>query len=252
MCFRFPNVCAAGMGVALLMVSGCSSTGRGAGQPPPGHMVEGNLQSALQPGPLRPARLTRNPVAGDPEAIEDGKRLFNQYNCSGCHAAGGGAIGPALIDDQWIYGSSAANIFWTIVEGRPAGMPAFAGKISDDQIWRIAAFVRSLAKLPEEELIEEEPRGESQVEKGKKVFLRGPCVMCHTIRGTVSLSRVGPDLTKFGSRKSIAAGTLPNTRGNLAGWILNPQNIKPGTQMPATQLASEDLHALLAFLESLK
>ena len=252
MCFRFRSAWVAGIGAALLMAGGCSSTGRGAGVPPPGNMVEGNRQSALQPGPLRPARLTRNPVAGDAEAIQDGKRLYNQYNCSGCHAAGGGAIGPALIDDQWIYGSSAANIFWTIVEGRPAGMPAFAGKISDDQIWRIAAFVRSLAKLPEEGPVEEEPRGESEVERGKKVFLRGPCVMCHTIRGTVSLSRVGPDLTKFGSRKSIAAGTLPNTRGNLAGWILNPQNLKAGTQMPATHLESRDLQALLAFLESLK
>ncbi|MFN0102622.1 MAG: c-type cytochrome [Bryobacteraceae bacterium] len=92
----------------------------------------------------------------------------------------------------------------------------------------------------------------STVARGRDVFLRGPCVMCHTIRGTPSGSRVGPDLTHFASRKTIAAGTLPNTRGHLAGWILNPQNLKPGTKMPATLLESQDLHALLAYLETLK
>jgi cytochrome c oxidase subunit 2 len=90
------------------------------------------------------------------------------------------------------------------------------------------------------------------IAKGREVFLSGPCAMCHTIRGTRSGGRVGPDLTHFASRKTIAAGTLPNTRGHLAGWILNPHNLKPGTQMPATLLPSQDLHALLAYLESLK
>jgi cytochrome c oxidase subunit II len=76
--------------------------------------------------------------------------------------------------------------------------------------------------------------------------------MCHTIRGTMALSRVGPDLTHVAGRSALAAGTIPNTRGNLAGWILNPQNLKPGTKMPPTLLASQDLHALLAYLETMK
>jgi len=114
-------------------------------------MVEGNRQSILQPGPPRPARAVRNPLAGDAEAIEAGKQLFSQFNCAGCHAGGGGAIGPALIDDQWIYGSSGGNIFWTIIEGRPQGMPSFGGRISEDQTWRIVAYVQSIAKLTEEE-----------------------------------------------------------------------------------------------------
>jgi cytochrome c oxidase subunit 2 len=63
---------------------------------------------------------------------------------------------------------------------------------------------------------------------------------------------VGPDLTHLASRLTIAAGTLPNTRGNLAGWIVNPQSIKPGTRMPPNQLQPADLQALLAYLESLK
>jgi cytochrome c oxidase subunit II len=63
---------------------------------------------------------------------------------------------------------------------------------------------------------------------------------------------VGPDLTHLASRRTIAAGTLPNSRGNLAGWIIDPQKIKPGTRMPPNQLKPADLQALLAYLETLK
>jgi cytochrome c oxidase subunit 2 len=88
--------------------------------------------------------------------------------------------------------------------------------------------------------------------RGQEVFLGSTCAMCHAISGTPAGSRVGPDLTHLASRKTIAAGTLPNTRGNLAGWIVNPQSIKPGTRMPANQLEPADLQALLAYLETLK
>jgi cytochrome c oxidase subunit 2 len=76
--------------------------------------------------------------------------------------------------------------------------------------------------------------------------------MCHSVRGTPAGSRIGPDLTHFASRRTIAAGTLPNTRGHLAGWILDPQRIKPGSRMPPNQLSPDDLHALLAYLETLR
>jgi cytochrome c oxidase subunit 2 len=88
--------------------------------------------------------------------------------------------------------------------------------------------------------------------RGKDVFLASTCVMCHAISGTPAGSRIGPDLTHFASRQTIAAGTLPNTRGNLAGWILDPQSIKPGVKMPPNRLSSEDLLALVAYLESLR
>jgi cytochrome c oxidase subunit 2 len=88
--------------------------------------------------------------------------------------------------------------------------------------------------------------------RGQEVFLASSCVMCHAIGGTPAGSRIGPDLTHLASRRTIAAGTLPNTRGNLAGWIVNPQAIKPGVRMPATSLDSDDLQALLTYLESLK
>ena len=76
--------------------------------------------------------------------------------------------------------------------------------------------------------------------------------MCHTIAGTPAGSRVGPDLTHLASRRTIAAGTLANTRGNLAGWIADPQAFKPGVKMPSNALSSADLQALLAYLETLR
>jgi cytochrome c oxidase subunit II len=93
---------------------------------------------------------------------------------------------------------------------------------------------------------------DSLTQRGQEVFLSSSCVMCHAISGTPAGSRIGPDLTHLASRRTIAAGTLPNTRGNLAGWIVDPQRIKPGTRMPPNQLDPADLHALLAYLESLK
>ena len=109
----------------------------------------GNRQTELVPGQAAPVRQQQNPYEGSEVAIGEGKRLYDQFNCSGCHSQGGGGIGPALMDDAWIYGSSSANVYWTVVEGRPNGMPAFGGRIPDDQICKIAAFVRSLSNLKE-------------------------------------------------------------------------------------------------------
>jgi cytochrome c oxidase cbb3-type subunit III len=88
-----------------------------------------------------------NPYDENAHAMSEGKRLFSNYNCSGCHANGGGGMGPPLIDDKWIYGSDPDQIFATIIQGRPNGMPSFRGKIPDNQVWQLAAYVRSLGGL---------------------------------------------------------------------------------------------------------
>jgi len=88
--------------------------------------------------------------------------------------------------------------------------------------------------------------------RGQQVFARGSCGMCHNIEGTQFGSHVGPDLTHVASRRTLGAGTIRNTRGNLAGWILDPQGIKPGVHMPPNQLAPDDLEALLTYLQSLR
>ncbi|HEX6051031.1 MAG TPA: cytochrome c oxidase subunit II [Gemmatimonadaceae bacterium] len=93
---------------------------------------------------------------------------------------------------------------------------------------------------------------DSSARRGRDVFMQGSCIMCHAINGTPAGSRVGPDLTHVASRPSIAAGTLPNTRGHLAGWIVDPQRIKPGARMPANQLSPADLNALLDYLQTLR
>jgi cytochrome c oxidase subunit II len=96
------------------------------------------------------------------------------------------------------------------------------------------------------------PPTDSITKRGQEVFLTSPCTMCHAIGGTPAGSRAGPNLTHLASRRTIAAGTLPNTRGNLAGWILDPQRVKPGNKMPPNMLEPKDLEALLTYLQSLK
>lgn len=98
------------------------------------------------------------------------------------------------------------------------------------------------------------PAGEPADElaqRGRNVFLSGPCVLCHTIRGTDAAGQVAPDLTHLASRATIASATLPNSRGNLAGWIVDSQHVKPGNAMPGNSLSAEDLQALLVYLGGL-
>jgi cytochrome c oxidase cbb3-type subunit 3 len=101
--------------------------------------------SDVLPGGRRPPLTNISPFQDNAYGISEGKRLFDNYNCSGCHAHGGGGMGPALMDDRWIYGSRPANIFSTIVEGRPNGMPAFRGLITDAQVWQLVAYVQSMS-----------------------------------------------------------------------------------------------------------
>jgi cytochrome c oxidase subunit 2 len=88
--------------------------------------------------------------------------------------------------------------------------------------------------------------------RGKEVIERGPCAMCHNIAGTSAGGRSGPDLTHIASRSTLGAGSIPNTRGHLAGWIADPQQVKPGSRMPPQALTGGDLQAVLAYMETLK
>jgi cytochrome c oxidase cbb3-type subunit III len=102
--------------------------------------------------PGDPSDTTTAPTSGPYQenawAVSEGERLFSQMNCTGCHATyGGGGIGPALRDSVWIYGSAPAQVFETILQGRPDGMPAFGSKLPDSEIWKLVAYVRSLSHL---------------------------------------------------------------------------------------------------------
>ena len=96
------------------------------------------------------------------------------------------------------------------------------------------------------------PPTDTLARQGERVFREKPCALCHAVRGTDAHATAGPDLTHLASRLTLAAGVLPNERGHLAGWIVNPQRIKPGSHMPNIDLEAWELHALLAYLEGLR
>jgi mono/diheme cytochrome c family protein len=89
-------------------------------------------------------RLT-NPLENDPQLRAVGSQLYHSYNCIDCHGMdGSGAMGPSLADGRWRYGGTPAEVFESIYQGRPDGMPAWGGRISDADVWRLVAYVRSL------------------------------------------------------------------------------------------------------------
>jgi cytochrome c oxidase subunit 2 len=96
-----------------------------------------------------------------------------------------------------------------------------------------------------------EPATDAQ-KKGQAVFLNSTCILCHTISGTPARGTIGPNLTHIASRSTLAADSVPNGRGQLAGWIVDPHGIKPGVRMPQNPLDPASLQALLEYLESLK
>ena len=128
-------------------IAACDREQRRFRENPPSASPSNVRVSALQPGTMVDTTHVAGPYDNNAWAVSEGQRLFGWYNCSGCHANGGGGMGPPLMDDTWIYGSSPENIYTTIVQGRPNGMPSFAGKIPTPQIWMLVAYVRSLSAL---------------------------------------------------------------------------------------------------------
>src|SRR5689334_22220290 len=141
---RCPEIAAALLVLATL--AGCQREERRFSEAPPAAtpletVVQSDIRAGGTPSPYTPEFAYQS----NAYAISQGKQLYEWFNCKGCHADGGGAIGPALMDDQWIYGDAPQNIYATIVQGRPNGMPSFGGKIPPQQVWQLVAYVRSLA-----------------------------------------------------------------------------------------------------------
>ena len=125
------------MVVAALALGGCKREERDY-RPTPAAAARDrtiSLSSLQAGGPSAPIVLP-NAYEESAYAVSEGQRLYRWYNCNGCHANGGGDKGPALMDDVWIYGSKPAQIYSTIVEGRPNGMPSFGGHIPDNEVWQ--------------------------------------------------------------------------------------------------------------------
>jgi len=158
----------------LLALSACQRERRAIGPSPPESGPVAAV-SELFPGggqPPPPDPRSRKYEANAFQ-ISQGGRLYRWFNCNGCHFNGGGGIGPALMDDQWIYGASIEQIYNSIAQGRPNGMPSWNGKIPPQQIWQIAAYVRSLsANVPAsanssryDEMTSTPPRNQAKPEK---------------------------------------------------------------------------------------
>ena len=134
---------------AIAVLSACEREDREFRPPPVGTEAEAPVTlSSIAPGTGPAERPGEMGQAYEENAyhLSEGKRLFTWFNCKGCHANGGGGSGPALMDDSWIYGGALLNVVQTIREGRPNGMPSFRGKIPEEQIMQIAAYVRSMER----------------------------------------------------------------------------------------------------------
>lgn len=148
-----PSRCPDGRGalLALLAIGALAACEREDRQfrnwPPAASATTAIRESPLQPGPTTREDTLVPEYEKNGWAVSQGKTLYNQFNCSGCHFQGGGGIGPPLMDAQWIYGSEPENIYETIVEGRPNGMPSFKGRLGNDQVWQLVVYVRSMSGL---------------------------------------------------------------------------------------------------------
>jgi cytochrome c oxidase cbb3-type subunit 3 len=151
------------LAVALCVLPACEREHRRFDEPPSETALATVRETDLQPGAVTRGVTVRGPYEENAWAVSEGKRLFNAYNCVGCHANGGGGMGPPLMDSTWIYGSEPANIVQTILGGRPNGMPAFGGKMPETQAWQLAAYVRSMSGLLRKD-----------VEGGRSDHMQGP------------------------------------------------------------------------------
>ena len=132
--------------LVTLALAACEREKREFRPSPPVAASETNVrETTLQPGPVVPVPEAKNEYEQNAYAMSEGKRLFENYNCAGCHAHGGGDIGPPLMDAKWRYGSDPGAIFTSIAHGRPNGMPAFGEHVPEDQIWQLVAYVRSMS-----------------------------------------------------------------------------------------------------------
>jgi cytochrome c oxidase cbb3-type subunit 3 len=149
MCSRYPIKFFAG--AMFIGLGGCNWNPHTPARSPEPAEHRSVIQSALDPGvdhSLVTIDVRAAPYYGNADAVITGKRLFQQYNCSGCHSNGGGGMGPDLLDDVWIYGGRLEQIHQTLVDGRPNGMPSWGGKVPDEQLWQLSAYVRSMS-LPQ-------------------------------------------------------------------------------------------------------
>lgn len=137
--------------LCVVIAHDASGQADGDASPGPAELLKQPV-SALHPGGITVDTDIKNPLADDPQAAQRGMELFNSMNCVGCHAPNGaGGMGPALSNSKFIYGGEPAEIFLTISQGRPNGMPAWGATLPDESIWQLVSYVQAISDEPASE-----------------------------------------------------------------------------------------------------
>jgi mono/diheme cytochrome c family protein len=232
------------------------------------------LNIAMRQSVKRYAREIRVPQLDDPTLVETGRHLYRAH-CVQCHGAPGVApdafslgmtplpANLALTAREW---NNPAELYWVAKYGiKMSGMPAWAFRLSDTELWAVVAFVNTLPGLspldyraataadraPTESSSSPESSPTSP-ERGRVALQQYACVTCHVIPGVVGAHNpVGPSLAGIADRKYLA-GMLPNSRESMVRWLRSPQAVAPGTAMPDLGVSERDANDMAAFLETLK
>lgn len=211
------------------------------------------------------------PPLDPPAKIARGLALFHEH-CVACHGAPGVAPAPFalgmtptpanLVDTarKW----SAAEIYWTVRNGfKMTGMPAWQFRLTDEDLWAVTAFVRTLPSLSPVEYRRQAqaagraapmdpPVGRADADRGKVAIQQYACPTCHAIPGIVGASKpVGPPLDGMGKR-GMLAGILPNTPENMVRWLREPQGVSPESAMPDLGVTERDARDIAAYLSTLR
>ncbi len=231
------------------------------------------LEIAMRQSVRRQARNIEEPALGDPQMALRGAASFHD-KCVQCHGAPGVAQSDIGLSMQPLPGPLVdakqhwrpRELYWVVRHGiKMTGMPAWQYRLADAQIWDLVAFMQQLpqlnavqyaqwthnARLNDGQATASAPAFAADVERGRQALHQYACSACHRIPGiTGSSVHVGPPLQGMGAR-TLIAGTLANTPENLARWLIETQQVKPGTAMPQLGVTPRDAQDMAAYLGSL-
>jgi len=229
------------------------------------------LQTGLRESVKQRADEIEPPPLDDPALAARGLHHFRAH-CVQCHGAPGVAPEPFALGLTPLPGSlsdtarewTTSQLYWVIRNGiKMTGMPAWQFRMSDDELWSVVAFLKTLPGLSPQAYREhlaagpvarpQAPlRSAPDADRGRRALRQYGCVGCHVIPGVVAAdSFVGPPLNRIGTR-TLVAGLLPNTTQNLIDWIRHPQAVSPGTAMPDLGVGERDARDMAAYLGQLR
>ncbi|MES2563520.1 MAG: c-type cytochrome [Pseudomonadota bacterium] len=230
------------------------------------------LEKALRASVRQRSEDVVVPALNESAMLQRGLQLFKAH-CVQCHGA------PGVAPDAFALGLNppaanlahtarvwpAAELFWVIKHGvRTTGMPAWAFRLADEDIWAVTSFVQALPRLSPKEYqamaaqarpASAAPQSSNPLAdpvRGRIALSQYACVTCHVIPDVAGATvPVGPPLTGMAQRK-IIAGMLPNTPENMMRWLREPQKINPGTAMPDLGVTQRDAADMTAYLYTLR